>query len=66
MDGPRDYHTKRGKSERERQLSCDNTYMWNLKYDTNQHMESNKKLYKRTHKTETVSKILKLNMDTKG
>ena len=26
------------KSERERQISYDITYMWNLKYDTNEHM----------------------------
>ena len=31
MDGPRDYHTKRSKSGRERQISHDITYMWNLK-----------------------------------
>ena len=36
MDGPRDYHTKRSKSERERQIPYDITYMWNLKYDTNE------------------------------
>ena len=30
MDGPRDYHMKWSKSEKERQTS----YMWNLKYDT--------------------------------
>ena len=36
MDGPRDYHTKWGKSDRERQISYDITYMWNLKYDTNE------------------------------
>ena len=35
MDAPRDYHTKRSKSDRERQISYDITYMWNLKYDTN-------------------------------
>ena len=29
MDGPRDDHTS--KSERERQIPCDITYMWNLK-----------------------------------
>ena len=33
MDGPRDYHTKPSKSERERQISYDNTCMCNLKYD---------------------------------
>ena len=36
MDGPRDYHTKRSKSERESQIPYDITYMWNLKYDTNE------------------------------
>ena len=33
MDGPRDYHMKWSKSEKERQ-TYDITYMWNLKYDT--------------------------------
>ena len=36
MDGPRDYHTKWSKSERERQILYDITYMGNLKYDTNE------------------------------
>ena len=31
MDGPRDGHIKWSKSERERQVSYDNIYMWNLK-----------------------------------
>ena len=31
MDGPRDYHIKWSKSDRERQISYDITYMWNLK-----------------------------------
>ena len=31
MDGPGDYHTKWSKSDRERQISYDITYMWNLK-----------------------------------
>ena len=31
MDGPRDYHTAR-----QRQISYDTTYMWNLKYDTSE------------------------------
>ena len=30
-DGPRDYQTKWIKSDRERQISYDITYMWNLK-----------------------------------
>ena len=36
MDGPRDYHTKWSKSDREREISYDITYMCNLKYDTNE------------------------------
>ena len=36
MDTTRDYHTKWNKSERERQIPYDITYMWNLKYDTNE------------------------------
>ena len=34
MDGPRDYHTKQSKSERERQIPRDITCMWNLKHGT--------------------------------
>ena len=36
MDGPGDYHAKRSKSERERQITYHITYVWNLKYDTNE------------------------------
>ena len=38
MDGPRDYHTKWSKPDRERQISYDITYMWNVKKkkDTNE------------------------------
>ena len=36
MDGPGEYHTKRSKSEREKQIPYDITYMWNLKYDANE------------------------------
>ena len=31
MGGPRDYHTEWGKLNKERQISYDITYMWNLK-----------------------------------
>ena len=31
MDGPGDYHTEWSKSDRERQISYDIAYMWNLK-----------------------------------
>ena len=36
MDGPRDDQTKWSESDRERQISYNITYMWNLKYDTNE------------------------------
>ena len=36
MDGPRDYHTKWNKAEGERQILYDITYIYNLKYDTNE------------------------------
>ena len=50
MDGPRDYHTKWNKSERERQIPYDITYMWNLKYDINELI----------HKTEIHSQTYRL------
>ena len=36
MDGPRNDHTNQSESEREWQTPYDVTYMWNLKYDTNE------------------------------
>ena len=36
LDATRDHHTKWSKSERERQIPYDTTYMQNLKYDTNE------------------------------
>ena len=36
MDGPKVYQTKQSKSERK--TPCDITYMWNLKYNTNEHI----------------------------
>ena len=37
VDGPRDDHTNWSKSDRERQISYDITYMWNIKKnDTNE------------------------------
>ena len=42
MDGPRDYHTKQSKWERERQILYDIIYMWNLKYDINQYIYETK------------------------
>ena len=31
MDGPRDYHIKWSKSDKDRQMQYDRIYMWNLK-----------------------------------
>ena len=36
MDTTGDYHTKWSKSQRERQILSDITYMWSLKYETNE------------------------------
>ena len=36
MDGPREYHTKSSKPNRERQVSCDIAYTRSLKKDTNE------------------------------
>ena len=40
MDGLRNYYTKWSKSERERQIPYDITYMWNLIYGTNEPFHS--------------------------
>ena len=52
VDGPRDYHTKWSKSERERQIPYDITYMWNLKYDTNDEL-----IYKRETDSQTENRL---------
>ena len=52
MDGPRDYYTKQSKSDRERQIPYDITYIWNLKYDANEHI----------YKTETDSQTKSLGL----
>ena len=36
MSGPRDYTLSEIKSEREQQISYKITFMWDLKYDTNE------------------------------
>ena len=43
-------HTKRSKSERERQIPYDVTYIWNLIYDTNEpfHRKENRRLGEQT------------------
>ena len=52
MDGPREYHTKWSKPDRERQILCDIAYMWNLKNNTNEFI----------YKTETDSETWKTNL----
>ena len=56
MDGSKDYHTMQDKSERERQIPNDITYMWNLKYDTK---ERSYKTYIYTHTMEYYLAIKK-------
>ena len=56
MGGPKDYHTKPSKSERERQIPYDITYMWNLKYDTNELI----------YETETDSQTQKTDLQLPG
>ena len=63
MGGPRDYHTKWNKSERERQIPYDITYMWNLKYDTN---NANELIYKTETDSQTKKTNLRLPKETMG
>ena len=48
MDGSREYHILSKVSQKEKDIPHDNTYMWNLKYDTNELI----------YKTETDSQTL--------
>ena len=50
MDGPGDHHTRCSKSEREALMPHDITYMWNLKYDTNELTYKTKQ----THRKQTM------------
>ena len=56
VDEPRDDHTKWRKSDRERQIPHDTTYMWDLKYNTNE----------LTFKTETDSQTQRTDLAVKG
>ena len=51
MDEPRDDHAKWSRSERERQIPYDITYMWNLKYDTNERIYETKNSHKYREQT---------------
>ena len=50
MDGTRDSYTKGSKTERERQIPYDITYIWNLIYGTNEpfHRKENHRLGEQT------------------
>ena len=37
MDGPREYHTKQSKSDKEK---YGNTHMWNLKINTSEYLQN--------------------------
>ena len=52
MGGPREYYIQWSKSDRERQILYDITYMWNLKNNTNESI----------YKIETDSQTLKTNL----
>ena len=66
MDGPRDYHTEWSKPDRERQISYDITYMWNLKKNLQTNLFTKQRL---THDIEnklTVTKGKKWRRDKLG
>ena len=44
MNGPRGYHAKWNKLDRERQIPYDLTYMWNLKQKSNRLTDTENKL----------------------
>ena len=55
MDGPRDYHSKWSKSDRERQISYDMTY--HMIYRMIWYVESKKATNELTYKTEIESQM---------
>ena len=55
MNGPRDCHTERNKSDREGELSDDIPYMWNLKRN-----DTNELIYK------TVTDLRRMNLSFPG
>ena len=57
MDGPRDYHTKLSKSERERQTPHNTTNMWNSKYDQMKLSTKQKQTHRHREQTCSVAKV---------
>ena len=60
MDGPRDYHTKWSKSDRDK-YHINITYMWNLKTDTNELVHK-----KRNRLTDIENKLMVIKGNSKG
>ena len=56
MDGPRDYHTKWSKSYRERQISYDISYMWNLNKEYKSTYLQNRKIHRHRKQTYVTTK----------
>ena len=56
MDGPGDYHTKWSKSDKERQVSYNITYLWNLKKKKKRYKETY--LQKRNRLKDTENKLM--------
>ena len=51
MGGSRNYHTKWRKSDRERKTPHDITYIWGLKYDTNELILNQKQTHRHSKQT---------------
>ena len=62
MDEPRDDHTKWSKTDRERQISYDIAYMWNLK----KKKSINELIYKIERPTDIENKLMVTNRERVG
>ena len=56
MDRPRGYHTKWNKPDRERQILCDITYIWNLKYEISELIYETE-TDSQTRRTDAIAKV---------
>ena len=50
MNVPRDYCSKWSKQDRERKITYDNTYIWNLKKNDTNEISKQKEIHKHTNK----------------
>ena len=62
MDGPKDYHTKWSKSDRERQISHEIACMWNLKKIPN----TDELIYKTEIDSQTEKKLMVIKEESRG